>query len=169
MRRAISSKPKNTGIRGCHFSLWQGLKQGSTPKGFTLLEVLVATAILGTAIAALMGLLASSLGNLRRLQAPEQARLLAQGQLNDLLIRAERGQAFPVFPLDQKIQGRWDEQFRWEAQASRLHPSAQTTPGETILVRIVLEAYWKTRVNEGEHKLLLETVQLWRNPETWAQ
>src|SRR3990172_490576 len=86
-------------------------------KGFTLLEVLVATAILGTAVAALFGLLSGALGNLSRLQEHQQALLLGQSKLNELLVAGvEAGNGATVeTPLDEKIQGRWDEQFRWES------------------------------------------------------
>ena len=41
--------------------------------GFTLLEVLVATAIVGTAVAALLSLFSATLGNIQRLEAPERS------------------------------------------------------------------------------------------------
>ena len=42
-------------------------------RGFTLLEALVATAVLGASVAALLGLLSGALRNAARLEAPEQA------------------------------------------------------------------------------------------------
>ena len=144
--------------------------------GFTLLEALVATAILGTAVAAMFGLLSGALGNVRRIQAPEQALLLARSQLNDLLIRSEHGNeqgneqgseqgrsTGPVLRLGQKIEGRWDEQFRWEAVATRFRSSPDPVPGEMILARIVFDAFWNSRT--GERKLTLETFQIWQEPQ----
>ncbi|HEY7678901.1 MAG TPA: prepilin-type N-terminal cleavage/methylation domain-containing protein [Terriglobia bacterium] len=136
--------------------------------GFTLLEVLVATAIVGTAVAALLSLLSGALGNVRRLQAPEQALLLARSQLNEALIRSDRGRsAEPVLRLDQKIDGRWDEQYRWEMQATRFRSSPQPVPGEAILVRITCDVFWISRT--GERKLTLETYQIWEEPAPGAQ
>ena len=133
--------------------------------GFTLLEVLVATAILGTAVAALFSLLSGSLSNVRRLQAPEQALLLARSQLNELIVASERGQAAsPRLLLDQKIQGRWNDRFRWEAQATRVPTPQPPNPGETVLVRIELDAFWDAETGEGEKQLSLETYELWREP-----
>src|SRR5688572_23288187 len=54
-------------------------------RGFTLLEALVATAVLGASVAALLGLLSGALRNAARLEAPERALLLGQSKLNELL------------------------------------------------------------------------------------
>lgn len=133
--------------------------------GFTLLEVLVATAILGTAVAALFSLLSGSLSNARRLQAPEQALLLARSQLNELLAASEQGRAAAApLPLDERIRGRWNDQFRWEAQARRIPIRRPPIPGETILVRIELDAFWNSGSGDGEKQLSLETYQLWQEP-----
>ncbi|MBI1956467.1 MAG: type II secretion system protein [Acidobacteria bacterium] len=132
--------------------------------GFTLLEVLVATVILGTAVAALFGLLSGALRNADRLQAPEQALLLGQAKMNDLLaVATESGGAAGELPLDQKIEGRWDDRFRWEAQATRFRSSPERAPGGTILARIALDVFWKLGAGE-ERKLSLETYQLRLEP-----
>jgi len=132
--------------------------------GFTLLEVLVATVVLGTAVAALFSLLSGSLSNARRLQGPEQAILLAHSQLNALLAASEQGRAAEsALPLDQRVQGRWNDQFRWEAQARKVPTSRPSAPGETILVRIEFDAYWNTGTEAGEKQLSLETYQLWQD------
>src|SRR5438094_418413 len=72
-------------------------------RGSTLLEILVATAILGTAVAALFGLLSSSLGNAQKLQAPSQALLLGKSFMNQLIAEStEVGVGAAVStPLDQ--------------------------------------------------------------------
>jgi len=56
-------------------------------RGFTLLEALVATAVLGASVAALLGLLSGALRNAARLEAPERALLLGQSKLNELLVQ----------------------------------------------------------------------------------
>lgn len=135
-------------------------------KGFTLLEVLVATAILGTAIAALLSLLSGALRNSERLQAPAQALLLGQSKMNELLgagVAAEDG-TLTAMPLDVKLQGRWDEPFRWEAVATRVRSSPERMPGETILVQVALNVFWKPGSGNQERKLSLETYQLRREP-----
>ena len=132
-------------------------------EGFTLLEVLVATVILGTAVAALFSLLSGSLSGARRLQAPEQALLLARSQLNELLSASEQGRAAaPALPLDERVRGRWDDQFRWEAQATRVPMARAPIPGEAVLVRIEFDAFWTSGSGDGEQQLSLETYQLWQ-------
>jgi len=138
-----------------------------------LLEILVATAILATAVAALLGLLSGSLGNLQRLQAPAQALLLGESRMNELLLAtpatAGPGGAESTLALDGKIQGQWDEQFRWEATATRFAPSQPATPGQTILVRIALDVFWRPAPGKPEKKLSLETYQLRPEPPTQGQ
>jgi type II secretion system protein I len=137
----------------------------TTAAGFTLLEVLVATAILGTAVAALFSLLSGSLANARRLQSPERALSLARMQMNELLAASDRGRSSSdALVFDQKRQGRWDDQFRWEALATRVRTASQPAPGETILVRIVLDTFWKSESSAREKQLTLETYQLWQEP-----
>src|SRR5258705_7826348 len=108
-------------------------------RGFTLLEILVATAVLGTAVAALFGLLSTSMGNVQRLKAPSQALLLGQSRMNELLTAGlDIGNATAPIPLDQKVGGRWDGGFRWEALATRYSAPLNPTPGQLILARIAL-------------------------------
>ena len=143
----------------------QARSQARRDAGFTLLEVLVATAILGTAVAALFSLLSGSLSNARRLQGPERALWLARTQMNELLAASERGRgSSATLLLDQKMRGQWDEQFRWEATATPVPAPVPPAPGETIVVRIVLDTFWKSEASEREKKLTLETYQLWQEP-----
>ena len=137
--------------------------------GFTLLEVLIATAILGTAVAALFSLLSGSLSGARRLQAPEQVLTLARTQLNDLLASSERGRAAsPKLPLDQEVKGRWSDDTRWEAEATRVPAGQDAVPGQPILVRVVLNAFWRTE-GKPEKRIQLETYELWQEPMRAAQ
>ena len=126
----------------------------------------MATAIMGTAVAALLSLLSGSLGNIHRLEAPAQALLLGQSQMNELLAAGANSGDGTVtrMPLEQKIAGRWNEQFRWEAIATHYRPSAETRPGTTILARIEMDVFWRTGPGEPERKFSLETVQLWQEP-----
>ncbi len=135
-------------------------------RGFTLLEILVATAIMGTAVAALFSLLSGALGNASRLQAPSRALLLGQSRMNELLSAGiDTGVGtLMAMPLDQKLQGRWDDQYRWEAQATRWNASPDIPPGQPVLVRVSLDVFWKTQPGKQEKKLSLETYQLRPEP-----
>ena len=132
--------------------------------GFTLLEVLVATAILGTAVAALLSLLSGSLRNAAKLEPPQQALALAESQLNDLLIASEQGRNAAALPLDQKVEGRWDERFRWEALATPTRAADPPMLNDPILVRVVFDVFWKNGPGDAEKRLTLETSELWPQP-----
>ena len=137
----------------------------SLQRGFTLLEALVATAVLGASVAALLGLFSGALRNAARIEAPERALLLGQSKLNELLsagATTENGTA--ELPFDQTIEGRWDERFRWEARAARFRSSPERRPGEILLSRITLDVIWKTGTTGAERKLSFETYQLRREP-----
>jgi len=129
-------------------------------RGFTLLEALVATAVLGASVAALLGLLSGSLRNAARMEAPERALLLGQSKLHELIsagvteedpstsLRAGPSTSLPSAPLrtsraggdtsethalpfDQTLEGRWDERFRWEARATRFRPAPSAAEGSS--------------------------------------
>ena len=128
--------------------------------GFTLLEVLVATVVLGTAVAALFGLLSGALRNAGRLQDPERAFMLGQTKMNELLALGTGSAATEEeLPLDETLQGQWDERFRWQAIAKRFRPTAESSYG-TILVQVMVDVYWKPADNREERKLVLESYQL---------
>jgi hypothetical protein len=145
-----------------------------------LLEALVATAVLGAAVAALLGLLSGSLRSAGRIAAPEQALLLGQSKLNELIsagvseenpstsLGADRtgAQASEIraLPFDETVEGRWDERFRWEARATRFRSSSERRPGEVLLARITLDVFWRTANEQPERRLSFETYQLRREP-----
>ena len=142
-----------------------GERAVSRQHGFTLLEALVATAVLGASVAALLGLFSGALRNAARIEAPEQALMLGQSKLNELLsagVTTENGNT--ELPFDRIIEGRWDERFRWEARATRFRSSPERRPGEILLARITLDVFWKAGTEGAERKLSFETYQLRREP-----
>ena len=129
--------------------------------GFTLLEVLVATVVLGTSVAALFGLLSGALRNAGRLQDPERAFMLGQTKMNELLVMGTGSAATKEeFPLDETLQGQWDERFRWQAVAKRFRPRAEEASYGTVLVQVMVDVYWKPAGDREERKLALESYQL---------
>ena len=152
------------------------------------MEALVATVVLGAAVAALLGLLSGALRNAARLEAPERALLLGQSKLNELVaagVEGEEERSTPIpaaslpsssqggsetgeLPFDRTIGGRWDERYRWEARMTRFRSSPERRPGELLLARVTLDVFWKTENGGGrgnERKLSFETYQLRRETE----
>src|ERR1700691_3057752 len=73
-------------------------------QGFTLLEVLVATVIMGIAVAGLIAGLSQSTKNASRLTDYDRAAMLARTKMNDLLLDADLpfdGSQDGAFPRDQ--------------------------------------------------------------------
>lgn len=146
----------------------KGSRQGRLRKagmhGFTLLEVLVATAVLGTSIAAMFSLLAVSMGNTRKIEYSDRALMLGEAKLNELLV--SRGQVTgnldtDELRLNETVEGRWDEKTRWKVSATRVKNSVNGPPGIAIPVRIDFDIYWRREDGGNEGKLSLETMQLW--------
>jgi general secretion pathway protein I len=111
-------------------------------KGFTLLEVLVATVIMGIAVAGLIAGLSQSVKNASRLTDYDRAAMLAHTKMNDLLLDVN-------LPFDGSMEGQFDRDqtggvpggWRASLRPFDLPPKAQ--PGTVILQRIALELWWQ--------------------------
>jgi general secretion pathway protein I len=111
-------------------------------RGFTLLEVLVATVIMGIAVAGLIAGLSQSVKNASRLTDYDRAAMLAHTKMNDLLLDIN-------LPFDGSVQGQFDRDqtggvpggWRASLRPFDLPPKAQ--PGMVILQRIALELWWQ--------------------------
>ena len=117
--------------------------------GFTLLEVLVATALMGIAVAALMSGIAGSLRNLSRAESHEKAVLVGRAQLNRLLVEEDLEPG--------RLEGHWDADYRWEADVRQWNPagddSEQLDPRLPRVMVVRLTVFW------GPKQLTLETVK----------
>ena len=71
-------------------------------RGFTLIEVLVATAVLGIAATALFGLLSRSLFNLRKIEDLHRYELAAQNVMNEVLMLS-------TLPAEGRAEGALDD------------------------------------------------------------
>ncbi len=85
----------------------------SACRGFTLLEVLVATVLLATVFVAVVGLASQSLRNITRMKSQESALLHAREKMNEVLLLEELGPSAQM--------GEWSDGYRWQMQIS---PSA---------------------------------------------
>ena len=110
-------------------------------RGFTLLEVLVATTIMGIAVAGLIAGLSQSTRNASRLTDYDRAAMLARTKMNDLLLDVN-------LPFDGNVDGQFDRDQSggvpagWRAVLQPFDVPPRAGPGMIILQRIALEVWW---------------------------
>ncbi len=110
-------------------------------RGFTLLEVLVATLVMGIAITGLLSALSTSLRSAARLTDHDRAALLAHQKMDELLI-ASKVQKLAV------VEGTWVPeltgglQIGWRARITPYEFPAGSVAGSPILERVELEIWW---------------------------
>jgi len=108
--------------------------RSSTMHGFTLLEVLVSTVLLGTVFVAIMGLTAQSLRNINRMAPHEKALLHAREKMNQILLLEELG------PGEQA--GQWDDGYQWHVQIWRNDRDTQMSDATYGLFHIRVVIIW---------------------------
>ena len=104
-------------------------------RGFTLLEVLVATTIMAIAVTALVGNLTGSLRNLDRLTQKDRAAVLAKRKMEELLLT-------PALPRHEHLEGKMDAHVSWLLRVTPFDVPPKAGPGAAILERLELEAWW---------------------------
>lgn len=103
--------------------------------GFSLLEVIVATAVMGLAVVGTLSLTTQSLSNAAQVRQYDRAAMLARTQMSLLQT------AFPL-PLNRKLEDKFDEQWSWEAMVTPLEVGPDGG-GRSLLARIVLSIKWE--------------------------
>jgi general secretion pathway protein I len=107
-------------------------------RGFTLLEVLVATMIMGLAVVGLLSSISVSIRNAGRVTDYDRVALLARAQMDSLLLTRR----LPWFSV---VQGSFDpaliggREAGWRARVTPFERAA----GASVLERIELEVWWK--------------------------
>jgi general secretion pathway protein I len=110
-------------------------------RGFTLLEMLVATLILGMAVAGLLAQLSTSMRAATRLVDYDRAAVLARSKMDELLLD-------PQFPAGATRTGTFDEAVTgggpagWRARLTPFEMAPDSQPGAGLLERIELEVWW---------------------------
>jgi type II secretion system protein I len=113
--------------------------------GFTLLEVLVATLIMGIAVAGLIAGLSQSVKNAARLTDYDRAAMIARTKMNDLLLDQS-------LPFDGSAEGQFDASQTggvpsgWRAALRPFDVPPRAGPGTVILQRIALEIWWQPAI-----------------------
>ena len=110
-------------------------------KGFTLLEVLVATLIMGVAISGILSGLSGAARNASRLTDYDRATLLARQKMDQLLV--DRGA-----PRNQEIGGEFEPAIAgatrtgWRARVAPFEATPGAGPGAVGIDRVELEIWW---------------------------
>jgi general secretion pathway protein I len=112
-------------------------------RGFTLLEMLVATLIMGVAVVGLLSNINTSLRSADRLAGSDRAVLLARQKMDELLLdwRAPQGAA---------IEGDFDKaatggiEAGWRARLTAYEAPPNPSPRMPVLERIQVEVWWNT-------------------------
>jgi general secretion pathway protein I len=123
------------------------------PRGFTLLEMLVATAIMGIAVVALLANLSTSLNNAAHVTEYDRAAVLARRKMDELLVNSR-------LPKFAPLQGEFDPASTggvtagWRARLTPFEAPPEVTAGSAVLERLEFEAWWGS--GEAKRTLKLE-------------
>jgi general secretion pathway protein I len=133
-------------------------------RGFTLLEMLVATLIMGVAVAGLLSNINTSLRSADRLAGSDRAVLLARQKMDELLLDWHA-------PQGATVEGEFDKaatggvEAGWRARLGAFEVPPNPSPRMPILERIEVEVWWKagsrtrTFMLEGFRRGVLEIPQ----------
>jgi general secretion pathway protein I len=110
-------------------------------RGFTLLEMIVATTIMGIAVVGLLVGISGATRNAARLRDYDRVVQLARLRMNELLLDDR-------LPRNTEISGLFDPALSgglstgWRARVTIAEASPAPTPGDFALDRIQLEIWW---------------------------
>jgi general secretion pathway protein I len=112
-------------------------------RGFTLLEMIVATTIMGIAVAGLMSGISSTTRNAARLRDYDRVVQLARLQMNSLIAEPRApGGAVREGSFAPEITGGLECGWRAQVTIAETATTAAPIPGDWVLDRIQLEVWW---------------------------
>ncbi len=112
-------------------------------RGFTLLEMLVATTIMAVAVVGLMAGLSSATRNAARLQDYDRAVQLGRSRMNELMLDRN-------LPLNVVAEGIFDPsqtggvQAGWRVRRTIFEMPPLVQPGQTALDRLEVQVWWSS-------------------------
>jgi general secretion pathway protein I len=130
-------------------------------RGFTLLEMLVATALMGIAVVALLANISTSMQNASRLTDYDRAALLARRRMDELLLDSR-------LPKLATFSGEFDQRSGWRARLTPFEMPPNAAPGAAALERLELEIWWtsgekrRTVALEGFRRITLTPAEVGR-------
>ena len=122
-------------------------------RGFTLLEMVVATLIMAIAVVGLLSGISGATRNAARLREYDRAVQLARLRMNDLLMDY-------LMPRDTLVSGAFDPavtggiESGWRARLANFEMPPAPAPGQLALDRIELEVWWTS--GKDHHTLTLD-------------
>ena len=110
-------------------------------RGFTLLEALVATVIMGVAVAGILDALAASSRSVTRLTEADRAVILARTKMDALLIDDSLPRKTPVSGLFSAAEA-GAMNAGWQARVTPIESAPGVTEHNWVIDRIELEIWW---------------------------
>lgn len=116
-------------------------------RGFTLLEMLVATTLMAIVVVGVLTTLSTTTRNAARLTDHDRAAMFARRKLDELLVETKLPRGIP-------LEGTWDPTLTngklsgWTATILPYEWPPNPTPGTLILDRIGVEVWWMEQTGE---------------------
>jgi general secretion pathway protein I len=121
-------------------------------RGFTLLEVMVATVIMGIAVVGLLAGISTSLRNAARLTDYDRAVILGRAKMDAMLADSHLPTMTPLEgPFDPALMG--GAEAGWRARLAIFEAQRGVAPGMPILERVELEIWWMAGPNRRTYTL----------------
>ena len=121
-------------------------------RGFTLLELIVASAIMAIAVVGLLAGLSGAARSASRLRGSARAAELAQLRMNELLLDEN-------FPRNTVVEGEFDASLSggveagWRARQTLFELPPNPAPGQLSLDRVEVQVWWKESKSERTYSL----------------